>query len=224
MTAPFRVVLDHADFLLVDKAPGIGMHDEPARDLHAASLGLLSLAKAQTGLSLFPVHRLDKMTSGLVLLAKHYAANRELSLLFAARQIDKTYLALSDQKPKKKQGLIKGDMQKGRGGSWLLARSVQNPAITRFYSYALPTQPGWRLYQLRPETGKTHQLRVALKSVGAPIVGDTRYGGSPSDRGYLHAWHLAFTYGGEAFDVTCPPTLGQHWQALDCAALLAAVD
>ncbi|MNP62165.1 Ribosomal large subunit pseudouridine synthase C [compost metagenome] len=97
-------------------------------------------------------------------------------------------------------------MEKGRGGSWMLARTQQNPAISWFDSVAV--REGLRLYRIKPQTGKTHQIRVALKSIGAPILGDARYGGTAADRGYLHAWRLQFTLAGEAFDLVCPPDEG----------------
>ncbi|HHO2167108.1 TPA: TIGR01621 family pseudouridine synthase [Aeromonas hydrophila] len=201
----YRILAQHKDFMVINKGPGLGMHDETdeAGLLHP---GLVSRVKADTGLLLYPVHRLDKMTSGLVLLACTTEANRTLSMAFAAREVSKQYLALSDRKPKKKQGWVKGDMQKGRGGSWMLARSQDNPAISWFDSVSV--REGLRLYRIKPRTGKTHQIRVALKSVGAPILGDERYGGTAADRGYLHAWRLAFTLAGEAFDFVCPPDEG----------------
>ena len=93
---------------------------------------------------LYPVHRLDKVTSGLVLLARDTEANRELSMAFAERKVEKAYLAISDQKPLKKQGWVKGDMIKGRRGAWMLTRSQDNPAVTRFVSQPLET--GGRLF------------------------------------------------------------------------------
>ncbi|MCX7127618.1 pseudouridine synthase, partial [Aeromonas sp.] len=162
----YRILFEHPAFLVIDKQPGIGMHDEKG-DGEAVNPGLVNRVKADTGLTLYPVHRLDKMTSGLVLLARTTEANRELSMAFAAREVSKQYLALSDRKPKKKQGWVKGDMQKGRGGSWLLARTLENPAISWFDSVSV--REGLRLYRIKPQTGKTHQIRVALKSIGAPI-------------------------------------------------------
>ena len=201
----YRILAQHKDFMLINKGPGLGMHDE-AGEAGLVNPGLVSRVKADTGLVLYPVHRLDKMTSGLVLLARTTAANRALSMAFADRQASKQYLALSDRKPKKKQGWVKGDMQKGRGGSWMLARSLDNPAISWFDS--VPVREGLRLYRIKPQTGKTHQIRVALKSIGAPILGDERYGGTAADRGYLHAWRLSFTLADEAFDFICPPDEG----------------
>ena len=156
---------------------------------------------------LFPVHRLDMGTSGVVVAAKTQAANRFFSQAFQAHQVTKCYLAISEKKPLKKQGWIIGDMEKSRGGSYRLCRTRENPARTVFHSY--PLENGLRLFVLRPFTGKTHQLRVALKSLAAPILGDDRYGGAPADRMYLHAWRLEFEFGGRLFSYIAPPSPGE---------------
>jgi tRNA pseudouridine32 synthase/23S rRNA pseudouridine746 synthase len=164
------------------------------------------------------------MTSGLLILAKNIESNQVLSKMFEQRKVTKYYLAFSNQKPKKKQGLIKGDMAKSRGGSWKLLKSKDNPAVTQFFSFGISLSAanaikGLRLYLLKPKTGKTHQLRVALKSLGAPILGDERYFPKSEkekkedsiwhvDRGYLHAWRLIFVYQGETFDISDLPQTG----------------
>lgn len=204
----YLILFEHPAFLVIDKQPGIGMHDEKEEG-EAVTPGLVNLVKADTVLTLYSVHRLDKMTSGLVLLARTTEANRELSMAFATREVNKQYLTLSDRKPKKKQGWVKGDMKKGRGGSWLLARTLENPAISWFDSVSV--REVLRLYRIKPQTGKIHQIRVALKSIGAPILGDERYGGTAVERGYLHAWRLSFTLAGETFDFVCPPGVGSEF-------------
>lgn len=196
-----QILLAHPDFYAVNKAAGIGMHQE------GSEAGLVRVLSEQLGEVLYPVHRLDKMTTGVLLLARSPEANRELSRQFAERATEKTYLALSDRKPAKKQGWVKGDMEKARRGSWKLTRTQHNPAVSRFYSLSL-TQ-GLRAFAIYPLTGKTHQIRVALKSIGCPILGDDRYGGSPADRGYLHAWRLAFRHGGEDFQLQAPLEEGE---------------
>lgn len=104
----------------------------------------------------------------------------------------KYYVALSARKPARKQGSVTGDMTRGRSSSWKLLRSSSDPAVTRFQSYSLAAvQPGLRLFLLKPETGRTHQLRVAMKSLGASILGDPLYGAAAAaaeqQRMYLHA-------------------------------------
>ncbi|WP_445399184.1 TIGR01621 family pseudouridine synthase [Zobellella sp. An-6] len=197
------ILLRHDHFYVINKPAGLGMHQE------GDSPGLVRRLSEALGEPLYPVHRLDKMTTGALLLARTPDANRELSRQFAERSTRKLYLALSDRRPSKKQGLIRGDMEKARGGSWKLCRTQLNPAITRFYS--TPLAEGLRAFLLQPYTGKTHQLRVALKSLGSPILGDERYGGSPADRGYLHAWQLAFGYGGERLSVRAPLREGRFF-------------
>jgi tRNA pseudouridine32 synthase/23S rRNA pseudouridine746 synthase len=112
-------------------------------------------------------------------------------------------------------------MQKGRGGSWMLVRTLDNPAISWFDSVSV--REGLRLYRIKPHTGKTHQIRVALKSIGAPILGDERYGGTPADRGYLHAWRLSFKLAGEPFDFVCPPDVGSEFVTPELMAAIATL-
>lgn len=196
------VVLDHARFLVLLKPAGASMHSENGA-------GWVVTASAQLGMPLLPVHRLDRVTSGVLLLAKDSAAAAELAALFAAHRIEKYYLALSDKRSHKKQGRVIGDMLPARNGSWKLAHSKVQPAQTDFMSAGLGD--GLRAYLLKPATGKTHQLRVALKSQGAAILGDERYGGSVADRTYLHAWALRFSAFGENFSVQAKPASGAHF-------------
>lgn len=186
----YSLIEHNDDFIVVNKSPGITVQRDDGES------GLLEIVAADLGLEkLFPVHRLDKLTSGVLLMACHEDSNRMLSGLFREHEVEKFYLALSARKPKKKQGLIKGDMEKARRGDWKLLSTQENPAVTQFFSQSLGE--GLRSFLLRPRTGKTHQLRVALRSLGAPILGDIRYGGETSDRAYLHAWQLSFPWQNE---------------------------
>jgi len=157
---------------------------------------------------IYPVHRLDKPTSGLLICAKSPEANSQLSQLFQNKKIEKYYLAISNHKPKKKQGLIAGDMERTRNGNWKLTASNNKPAVTQFFSYGLGE--GKRLFILKPYTGKTHQLRVALRSIGSPVTGDTRYAPvkDRSERTHLHAYCLRFQYGGKDFQFQSLPSGG----------------
>jgi len=210
----YKSIAEYPDFIVVDKAAGVNFHDEG--DIGS---GLHSLVKQQLQnqqkkpdekVELYPVHRLDKMTSGLVIFAKTLACAQTFGQLFNDHHIEKYYLAVSDKKPSKKQGLIKGDMGKSRRGMFKLLRTMENPAITQFFSYTIANKQ--RLYLLKPHSGKTHQLRVALASIGAPIVGDPLYySTSKADRGYLHAFALRFNYLGESFEFTSLPSAGDFY-------------
>lgn len=195
------IVFHHADFYLLNKPAGAPMH------ANQHELSVVHQLAAQTGETLYPVHRLDTPTSGALLIARNKAAAAALSQLFEQRQIIKQYIAIAAGKPSKKQGLISGDMDNVRRGNWRLLRSQNNPAQTRFTSHSL--KPGYRYYLLQPLTGRTHQLRVALKSLGTPIVGDQRYAGELHDYLHLHAWQLQFSYHGEIFALSAPiPSYG----------------
>ncbi|TQV81475.1 TIGR01621 family pseudouridine synthase [Aliikangiella coralliicola] len=198
-----NIVYKNPDFLIVSKPANISIQDNDD------NIGFFNQLKRQLETELWPVHRLDQMTSGLLILAKNKTSANHFGQLFGQRKIDKVYIALSDKKPKKKQGKIKGDMQKSRDGSWKLSQSLNNPALTQFYTRSL--LPGQRFFWVKPQTGKTHQIRVALKSLGAPILGDQRYGGTQSDRGYLHAYQLSFTWKGELINCRCAPDTGQFY-------------
>jgi len=213
------IIDDQPDFIIVNKPDNTNFHDEGDigsgffNTVKQALLAQLELPTHSADSSnqtteLYPVHRLDKMTSGLLIFAKNSETAKIFQQLFEQHLIQKYYLALSDMKPKKKQGLIKGDMAKSRRSAWKLLRSQENPAISQFKSYSI--KAGLRLYLIKPHSGKTHQIRVALNSIGSPIIGDTLYGGtSETDRGYLHAYALQFTLNSIEYKYIQTPKSGE---------------
>lgn len=196
--------------VIIDKPEGVPFHRAEQHE------GIMDLLRSQGRQEpLFPVHRLDKITSGVMVLAKHRESAAQLGEWFAAGQIDKLYVALAIKKPSKKQGLITGDMVRSRRGSWKLTRGKESPARTRFHSFTIPDRrPGLRMYVLKPETGRTHQLRVALKSLGAPILGDALYGDAAQaqqeERTYLHATGIRLPFR-EPVICFCPPSTGEEF-------------
>ena len=215
---PIPILFENADLIVVNKSVGIAMHD--AVDEISANVnteisaksekvdGIVTRLKKQLAVTeLHLCHRLDTGTSGCLCLAKNAALASEIGELFSSRRVSKYYLALSDHKPKKKQGTIMGDMKNRRGGQRILLKTSENPAITQFFSNA--AKPGTRGFIVKPHSGKTHQIRVALKSIGAPILGDTLYGGATSDRLYLHAWHLRLPLSSGELAVTAPFDTGE---------------
>jgi len=211
----YQLVADTGEFLVVDKAAGVPVHGpSPLPTL------IERLRKDFDNPALNLVHRLDTGTSGLVLIAKNASANRQLAQLFAERAVCKRYLAISQLKPSKKQGWVIGDMVKVRDGNWILKHSRDNPAKTYFISAAL--KPNCRLFVLAPQTGKTHQLRVALRSQHAAILGDERYGNGAADRLYLHSWQLRFHFQGQDYEYLVWPTSGDLFQ--DAALMSLALE
>ncbi len=204
----FDILYQSDDFIVINKHPNVSVHKDDGD-----TMLLQEIAAAVRHDKLFLVHRLDKITSGILLLAKNASAASQLSQLFAKRLIEKYYLAITTSKPKKKQGVVVGDMERSRRASWKLTSGKSNPAITQFFSMA--GEPGERLFLCKPRTGKTHQIRVALKSLGCAILGDPIYNAtSTADRGYLHAYALRFTYAGTQYQFICPPVHGKKWQSL----------
>ena len=202
----YYLIENNPEFVVIYKKPGTSFHSESGEP------GLFESVKQQEAFTeLFPVHRLDKVTSGLLVMAKTPEINRQLCDAFSQRRVQKYYLAISAKKPNKKQGLIKGDMAPARRGAWKLLTAQDNPAITQFFSKSISA--GRRLFMIKPHTGKTHQIRVALKSIGAPIVGDSLYGDSlqseACDRCYLHAYSLAFSLGEKQYRFTELPREGE---------------
>lgn len=205
------IIYNHPSFVLVSKRAGANFHSEEES-------GFVVQVSEQLGISLFPVHRLDKMTSGLVILAKNSETAAQFGKMFEHREVEKYYLAISMRKPKKKMGWVKADMGVARRGDYKLLPTMNNPAITQFISCALRTHE--RFFLIKPHTGKTHQIRVALKSLGSPIAGDERYAASDDarkeDRGYLHAYALRFTLNGEAFAFVVSPDEGERFKSEEC--------
>ncbi|MDR6982590.1 tRNA pseudouridine32 synthase/23S rRNA pseudouridine746 synthase [Rheinheimera pacifica] len=213
MTTAFTLIAETADFVLLNKAAGISFHSDDGP-------GLVVLAQQELGYKLYPVHRLDKVTSGLIVLARSSAAAAQLTQLFSTHQVEKYYLALSVAKPAKKQGWVKGDMASARRGAWKLLSSQQNPAVTYFISQGFENLP-FRAFLVKPYSGKTHQIRVALKSVGAAIAGDALYQGTAADRVYLHAYGLRFCLHNTEYQYVQAPTEGVLYQQLGQSGALS---
>lgn len=205
------LIYDHPSFVIVSKPSGENFHSETKAGFVVQMSELLEIP-------LFSVHRLDKMTSGLLILAKTSEMAAEFTRMFENRKIEKYYLAISMRKPKKKMGWVKGDMTSARRGDYKLLTTMENPAITQFISCALRTHE--RFFLIKPHTGKTHQIRVALKSLGSPIAGDERYAQSDvarqEERGYLHAYALRFRLNDESFEFVLPPDEGERFMSTEC--------
>ncbi len=186
-----RVIYRDQDVVVLRKPAGVAVQDEEGED-GEVRIGFFQGVKAALELAeARPVHRLDRDTSGLYLVVAHARAAAEIGRQFEQGLVGKVYLALSAGRGHKKHGWVVGDMVAARNGCHKLLHSRHTPALTYFHSASLA--PGLRAYALRLYTCRTHQARVALKSVGAAILGDRRYGGAPADRMYLHAAVLSFT-------------------------------
>lgn len=229
-----RVLLERDGVVAVAKPPGLQHHAVNAKE---GEPGVVEAAREALGGfdgRLYACHRLDAGTSGVLLLAKTKEAAAAVARAFRERRVSKYYVAVGarGRKPSKKKGCVRGDQVPGRRGAWRLVRSAERPAVTGFVSAG--ANDGLRAFLLHPQTGRTHQIRVAMKSLGCPVLGDALYGDAVAagqiDRMYLHALAVRLTLAGRPFQVVCPPSggvfdgdgfreaLGRMWPGLEAAA------
>ena len=194
---PLTVVYEDRDLLVVDKPPGLAVHPAPGHPQGTLVNALLARCPDLQGIggSLRPgiVHRLDKDTSGLMVVAKNEAAMGHLSQQIKERSITKGYQALARGHVRPDEGIIDAPIGRDRQNRKRMAIvETGRAARTRYRVTQRP--PGYSLLEVWPETGRTHQIRVHFASIGHPLVGDATYGGKTPglERQFLHAHRLGF--------------------------------
>jgi len=208
--ATFGVVYEDEHLLVVDKPAGVVVH--PARGhwtgTLAQSLAARGAAGGEEGRPGI-VHRLDRDTSGLLVVARSEAVHRSLKAAIQARTVTREYLALVEGRPPARTGTIDAPLGRDRRDRTRMSSDTDAPrtAITHFeIADALPAHT---LLRVRLETGRTHQIRAHLKAIGHPVAGDPDYGTRGElglERQFLHAARLAFDHPvtGEPVDVSSP--------------------
>jgi 23S rRNA pseudouridine1911/1915/1917 synthase len=208
--APFAVAFEDEHLLVVDKPAGVVVH--PARGHRDGTLAQALAGRAAGGEQDWRagiVHRLDRNTSGLLVVAKSDAVHRGLKEALSKHEIRREYLALVDGRPPSRSGTIEAPIGRDRRARILISTDTDAPkeAITHFeIERALPQAT---LLRVRLQTGRTHQIRVHMKAIGHPVCGDPEYGRKDLyglRRQFLHATRLAFTHPvtGEDVDVGSP--------------------
>jgi 23S rRNA pseudouridine1911/1915/1917 synthase len=221
---PLHIVYEDDDLLIVDKPAGLVVHPSPGhRDGDTLVNALLARADgaeyggiagvARPGI----VHRLDRDTSGLLMVAKHDAAQASLMLQLKARRVRKTYLALVAGNVAAGIGRIEAPIGRDPKHRTRMAVVPDGKAATTGYRVR-ERFDGWTVLELDLITGRTHQIRVHLDAIGHPVAGDPVYGTGRSRRGpdglerlFLHAWRLELVAPGDGHliraEAPLPPEL-----------------
>lgn len=206
--APFEVGYEDEHLLVVDKPAGVVVH--PARGHTAGTLAQALAGRAAGGEDPWRagiVHRLDRDTSGLLVVAKSDAVHRALKALLAQRHLRREYLALVDGHPPARSGTIDAPIGRHRRDRKLMSIDSEEPREARTHFELERRLPDAALLRVSLETGRTHQIRVHLAAIGHPISGDPQYGRRERfglSRQFLHAARLAFPHPvtGEEVDVS----------------------
>ncbi|MGC9968455.1 MAG: RluA family pseudouridine synthase [Minisyncoccia bacterium] len=214
-----KVIYEDSNLLVINKPPGLQVHAAKisgAQAAHHAAPRPIALTVVDWLVKYYPevknvgddpalrpgiVHRLDKETSGVMLVARNQKYFDYLKLLFQKHEIKKTYLAFVAGVPAKRQGIIDAPIGIRNGTMKRSIRSAKmaKPAVTEYR--VLKTLGGegghYSLLEISPKTGRTHQIRVHLASIGHPVLGDRLYGPKKQpawvDRLMLHALSVEFT-------------------------------
>ena len=185
---PLNVVYEDDDLIVIDKSPGLVVH--PAAGHPDGTLVNALLAHCGNSLSGIGgvtrpgiVHRLDKDTSGLMVAAKNDAAHRHLAAQLEERKLERRYKALVWGRPRPGQGKVEGLIGRSPANRKKMAvvKKGGKPSLTR-YRVLAPVGAAASLVECRLSTGRTHQIRVHMASLGHPVVGDPLYGGGAKRR------------------------------------------
>ncbi len=203
------VLFEDEQLAVIDKPAGVAVHGAPGDTAPCvASWWRARLGPAAAAFDVERpgiVHRLDKETSGVLLLAKTPSAQAALSSAFERRAAAKTYLAVVEGRPRQQQAVIEAPIDRDpRDRTRMAVTRRGRPSTT---AYRVIASDGRRsLLEVHPETGRTHQIRVHLAAIGVPVAHDEVYGrAEPGARQLLHAWRIALPHpGGGTFRAAAP--------------------
>jgi 23S rRNA pseudouridine1911/1915/1917 synthase len=207
--APVPIVFEDAHLLVVDKPAGMVVH--PARGHREGTLAQLLAERSGGGEAgrAGIVHRLDKDTSGLLVVARSEEVHRALKAAIAERRVRREYLALVEGRPPARTGTIDAPLGRDRRVRTRVSTDTDDPREARTHFELESALPSTTLLRVWLETGRTHQIRAHLLAIGHPVAGDPEYG-TPGllglGRQFLHAARLAFAHPvtGDPIDVSSP--------------------
>ena len=223
--AEFEVVFQDDHLLVVDKPAGVVVHPGAGQTGGTLAQALTGVAAGgpdpeRAGI----VHRLDKDTSGLMLVARSEEVHRRLQAMIRAREVIREYLALVEGRPDADSGTIDAPLGRDRVRRDLVSTRSDRARAAVTHFWLLDALPRTSLLRVRLETGRTHQIRAHLAAIGHPVCGDVRYGGGPCGRRlgltrqFLHARSVVFRHPVTGEELACeskPPVDLRH--ALDAA-------
>lgn len=188
-----EILYEDDDCLVVVKPAGVLTHSKGAFNPEATvSTFIRSKTTGMNDNRGGIVHRLDRVTSGLLICAKNEAALNWLQDQFAERNVKKTYMAVVSGTPEQPEAIIEMPIERNPKKPQTF-RVGPNGKKAKTQYKVIQSNEKYSLVELYPTTGRTHQLRVHMSEIGHPIVGDVLYGGETSDRTYLHALSLEIT-------------------------------
>ena len=196
----FDIIFEDTDVILLNKPRGVVVHPAKGHKDDTLVSGLLYLNKTLSDVEKFRpgiVHRLDMGTSGLLIIAKNNYAHKNLSAQFKAREVKKTYYAVCENVPTHMTGTVDVPLSKNVHNMRIVPNSDGKKSKTDFK--VISNNAEYSFIELKPHSGRTHQLRVHLQFIGCPIVGDILYGASKSfefskDGFALHAGDISFAH------------------------------
>lgn len=207
---PYEVVVEDEHLLVIDKPAGVVVHPGPGHPTGTLAQALAGRAAGgpdpwRPGI----VHRLDRDTSGLMVVAKSDAVHRALQALIRSRQLEREYLALVEGRPDARTGTIDAPIGRDRARRELISVRSDSPREARTHFEIVEVYPRTTLLRVRLETGRTHQIRAHMAAIGHPVCGDRQYGGGASGerlglvRQFLHSARLRFTHPETRADTVC---------------------
>ena len=198
---PLEVLFEDADLLVINKPAGMVVHPGAGNARHTLVNALLAHCRTLSGIGGKErpgiVHRLDKETSGCLVVAKNDATHQNLSRQFAERTVEKIYLALVAGTMRKAHGIIDASIGRHRKHRQRMTVSEDRGRTARTDYRVVKSQNGISLVECVLHSGRTHQIRVHLHHLGHPVLGDKVYGRKGArefPRQMLHAWKLGFNH------------------------------
>ena len=203
---PHAVVLEDEHLIVVDKPAGVVVHPAPGHRGGTLAQALADRAAGGAEGRAGIVHRLDRDTSGLLVVAKSPAVHRALEDMIRRRAVRREYLALVEGRPDARAGTIDAAVGRDRAARTRVSVETDRPRAARTHFRRLEALARTTLLEVRLETGRTHQIRAHLAAIGHPVCGDRRYGGAACgrrlalERQFLHSagLELAHPVTGEA--------------------------